>query len=267
MTVAPTAAEIGYGLLAPLVVRLRTAEGALLAIIASLLWLEHARPWAAILQFVLCTLVMAQMYAHNDIVDARADLDNPRKGVRLATLLVTHEVFFRRASTAAALVLTLVMGLTVDGRTASSAVAVMALNSAYSRWLKSVPIVDVVTVGIWGGLFAGLVTRRVGLLVGVALMTAISHVFQTLLDRHADQRAAISTTGTRAIGLSLAVIATLSVALGMWALPRAGGFAASLVVAPVAAVVLMPRAGPAWLVAKCAFAAIWMTVLARLEWG
>ena len=258
-------ASAAYGLLAPLFLRIRTGEGALLGIAASLLWFSGAAPLPAVVDMACCLLVMVQMYAHNDMTDARADLDNPRKDARLSKLLVGHAGFFHGASAALALLSALLTTAAMGPRSGVFALAVMACNAAYSRWFKPVPVLDFVAVGVWGGLFAGMLTDRPQLVLGVVLMTASSHVFQTLLDRKVDRRAGILTTGARSVPLSLACISGLSIALTSWAWPITGPAIALCGLGPMAAALAVRGPAAAWLVAKAAFAVVWLSVLLQLR--
>jgi len=256
------AVDAAYGLAMPLIGRIRVGEGALLAILASLLW--QARAPNAVVQFLCGCLAMTQMYGHNDACDAWADLHNPRKNKRLAGLLANHTSWFRWAQLALAGVTVVASALCNGTQGAIAAAAVMACNAAYSQWFKSMPVVDLVTVGVWGALFASIATLRPAALVGVGLMTATSHVFQTLQDRHADRQAGIHTTAARSLRLSQAIIVGLSATLGLWAGQCGGGAWAVFGVVPGIAALGIRRADWAWLVAKVGFAVVWLACLPKL---
>ena len=249
-----------YGAFAPLLLRIRRGEGVLLAIVASVAARERGGPLKSGLAIALCTLVMAAMYLHNDRVDARRDRSNPRKDRRLSALLSRYDLAFAVLHGVALPALTAALWLVCGARAGASAAGCMLVNVAYSRWFKGIPLIDVLVVGTWGAAFAAIIDASIGRVVVVWLMTAISHVFQARLDRTSDERSGVNTTAVASPGLSIALIGLLGLLLAAWTNRRVGHLVSALGVAPLVAC-LLPNRAAGWILAKAAFAVLWIAYL------
>jgi 4-hydroxybenzoate polyprenyltransferase len=240
--------------------RIRRGEGALLAVNVSLVaWLGHAHALAAML---VSLVAIALMYAFNDLYDAPADANNPKKDRTVVSTYLEQ----RRLAGAALLVLHLLtvgVAFLLLGATATAAlVGTMLLNVVYSTLLKGVPAVDVIVCGLWGALYAAIVDPTPGVMVLVGLMTAVCHLYQTLDDREPDAANGIMTTAVRSATLSRNVLVVLSVLLAVVLRPLFGTVAALTAFVPLAIFFAIdsPRVG--WLLTKAYFAVMWLSVLA-----
>jgi 4-hydroxybenzoate polyprenyltransferase len=241
--------------------RVRGGEGALLAINLSIVaWLTPTAA-RAVAQALVSALAIALMYAFNDLYDAPADWKNPKKARSVVATYLEH----RRAGTIAILVLklaTVVLALALlDAQSALAVGAVMLVNLVYSVWLKGVPVADVAWCGVWGALYAAIVTRSGALLVLVGLMTAICHLFQTLGDRVPDAANGIITTAVRSPVLSRNVIAALSAVLAAFLYPWHGALWAASGLTPLVLFFAVRDPKSAWLLTKAYFAVVWLYVL------
>jgi 4-hydroxybenzoate polyprenyltransferase len=241
--------------------RIRRGEGALLAVNLSLVayrGLAGANAAAAVL---ISLLAIGLMYAFNDLYDAPTDSNNPKKDRTLIGTYLEH----RRACALAIIGLTAgsiaFAGAMLGPRAAIAVAGAMVANVVYSMALKGVPVVDVVWCGLWGALYAAIVTASPWVLVLVALMTAVCHLYQTLDDRAADAANAIVTTAVRSRALSRTVLVVLCALLVVTLRDPLGSLWALSAVAPL---VLFhacrdPRAG--WLLTKLYFGIVWLYVL------
>src|SRR5262249_49149751 len=132
-----------------------------------------------------CLICIVALYLFNDIVDARDDQHNPKKDQRLAALYVQYRVLFAVVWFAFA-ILTLLGGALLDPRAAFWIAAVSLLNGGYSLVSKRIPLVDVLSVGLWGAAYAAIVTDATACIVMIGAMTAICHIYQASEDREAD---------------------------------------------------------------------------------
>lgn len=258
---APIAARLTRAVTASLLHRIARGEGALLAIDLSILAVATRPTGATLVLAAVCVLALTAMYAVNDLSDAREDRLNPKKDQEVVATYLEH----RAAATTACVALhlgTILLAMTVDARAALAAGSVMLANLVYSMRFKGVPVVDVAWCGLWGTLYAAIVTSDVQLLVTVGAMTAICHLYQTLDDLGSDAASGILTTAVRSRALSIAVLAA---ACGMLVLvlrtPLGLGFALAVATPPLAFLLLGVRPLTGWLLTKGLFAAVWLVLL------
>jgi 4-hydroxybenzoate polyprenyltransferase len=258
---AGTVAAIAWAGAASTLHRLRRGEGALLAINLSLVaYLGTGHP-DGLASALVSVLAIGLMYAFNDLYDAPTDANNPKKDRSLIATYLEH-----RGTSALAII-----GLTAGsiafagamlGPRASIAVAgAMVANVVYSMALKGVPVIDVVWCGLWGALYAAIVTASPFVLVLVALMTAVCHLYQALDDRVADAANAIVTTAVRSRTLARNVLVVLCACLFVTLRAPLGGAWGLTAFAPLGLFWACrdPRAG--WLLTKLYFGIVWLYVL------
>ena len=243
-----TVAAIAWAGAASTLHRIRRGEGALLAINLSLVaYLATGHP-DGLASALVSVLAIGLMYAFNDLYDAPTDANNPKKDRTLIATYLEH----RRASALA------IIGLTVGSIAFAGA---MVANVVYSMALKGVPVIDVVWCGLWGALYAAIVTASPFVLVLVALMTAVCHLYQALDDRVADAENAIVTTAVRSRTLARNVLVVLCAGLFVTLRAPLGAAWALTAFAPLALFWACrdPRAG--WLLTKLYFGIVWLYVL------
>jgi 4-hydroxybenzoate polyprenyltransferase len=255
-----TAMALGWAGAASTLHRIRRGEGALLAVNLSLVVQQGPGP-RALAGVVVSVLAIVLMYAFNDLYDAPTDSKNPKKDRALIATYLEH----RRASTLAIVAVKLLTlafaAATLDARAVVALAAAMLVNVVYSTMLKGVPVVDVAWCGLWGALYAAIVSPSPAHWVLVGLMTAICHLYQALDDRAADAANAITTTAVRSRTLSTAVLGVLSVLLFAALRAPFGDAWAATAFTPLAIYFACgsPRTG--WLLTKAYFAAMWLSVL------
>lgn len=242
--------------------RIRRGECALLGVNLSLVARDAAAsPARAVAQAVVSTLAIATMYAFNDLYDAPADRNNPKKD---RTVVATWVTYHRPAAIAAiALQLaTISLSFVALGPRAATAVAgVMVVNVMYSAGLKGVPVVDVVSVSLWGALYAAIVGTSTSLLVVVALMTAVCHLFQALGDRVPDAANGIRTTAVESAALTRNVVISLSVLLFVVLRAPLGTAGALTAATPLVIFFTVKAPGAAWVLTKVYFGFVWLHLI------
>src|SRR5207302_1668001 len=105
------------------------------------------------------------------------------KNQRLCEVLARHDATFAALEAVAFPALIAALFVTSGFGAGASAGACMLINIAYSRWFKARSVIDVLVVGAWGAAFAAIADTTMRYLLAIGLMTAISHVFQALLDQ------------------------------------------------------------------------------------
>lgn len=258
---APIAVRIVRAVAASLLHRIARGEGALLAINLSILALGGRPTGVTLCAAVVSVLALVAMYALNDLCDARDDRRNPKKDQDVVATYLEHRVAV--ALTCVALhVATIVLAAAYDPRAALAAASVMLANLVYSLRFKGIPIVDVAWCGLWGTLYAAIVTADAQLLATVGVMTAICHLYQTLDDRGSDAASGITTTAVRSRALSTSVLAAVCLLLALTVHGPLGlAWAFVVAAAPLALLLLGVRPLTGWLATKGLFAAAWIALL------
>lgn len=121
-----------------------------------------AEPFLRTLEgFFLFCLISSSVYLFNDIADIEADRQHPEKKHRP---LASGELPIGAATTTAVVlaVLALALGYLLEPLFAAAIAVYFVINLLYSRWLKHVPVLDVLIIS------AGFVLRVAG---GVTLIT------------------------------------------------------------------------------------------------
>ena len=241
--------------------RLQRGEGALLAVNLSLIAAHDTFGPTAFVEALVSVFAIGIMYAFNDLHDAPTDSNNPKKDPALIAVYLDHR-HAARAMIAALKVAVLTLAWTTLSTRATLAVAgTLGANVVYSAALKGVPVADVVWCGLWGALYACIVSDLPATWLLVGLMTAVCHLFQALDDRDADAANAVTTTAVRSRVLSTVVLAVACLLLCMALRARFGDLWAVTGLIPLAIHLTgtAPRSG--WLWTKAYFAVMWLAVL------
>lgn len=248
--------------------KLLRAEGVLLVVNLSLAFSFNS---AALLYnfkaMLLSTLVMAQLYAFNDVHDAANDVKDPDKPSGIANLILKKRRLFLIAVSAWAAALA--AGAYFFMPDSFPGVLVMlTLNTAYSTVFKGLPIVDVLIVSAWGSCFALLLGLRIpfDLLIVVGVMTGVSHIWQTMRDQTSDTASGIMTVAVFSRPSSVALAAILCSFLAFITFKLSAGYmrfgAAGLAVLPLAFYALWSKKiRRVWILSKIIFALIWFCLL------
>ncbi len=241
--------------------RVRRGEGALLAVNLSLI-AALAPPLArGVAEAVVSVLVLGLMYALNDLWDAPADVTNPKKDRSLVATYLAQRSLGGAAIVTLKLLTCAFAFATLGPRAALLVAAVMVVNVVYSTVLKGVPVLDVVWCGLWGALYAAIVTPSPRLIAVVALMTAVCHLYQTLDDRVSDAANGITTTAVRSPALSGAVLGILSLLVVLALRGPLGGAWAVTGLTPLALWAVAGNPITGWLLTKAYFAVVWLSLL------
>lgn len=239
--------------------RIRRGEGALLAVNLSLVAYAGLR-LDGVAQAIVSILAIVLMYAFNDLYDAPADVKNPKKD-RALTAVYLSQRGLCAASILVFKALTLALAFVTLGERAALAVAAaFVVNLVYSTALKGVPVLDVLWCGLWGAVYAAIVTESPSILILVAIMTAVCHLYQALDDRASDAENHITTTAVRSQALSRNVLLGLSIGLFLVLRGPLGAAWACTAFVPLA-LFFGPRPLTGWLLSKVYFAIVWLYLL------
>jgi 4-hydroxybenzoate polyprenyltransferase len=247
----------------PTLRRLQRAEGVLLAINASIILTHPSSLPRMAAQLAVSAIVLALLYAYNDVYDCHADLANPKKDMALVRLLILHRAAIVRLLLVLSVAMVGVAQVTLGTASAVAVAAVLGINVVYSHYFKRMVVVDVLWVGLCGATYILTpgIPLDVGIVLLVGLMTAVSHVFQTLGDRNVDDRNAVSTTAVFSPGLATGLLVVFCGATA-WVVARWFGLlAATTAFVPLVAYLVLRDAERAWLVAKAYFAVLWLALL------
>lgn len=185
-----------YMVWGPLWQRLKRGEGALLGVAFMLLVAEASLNQQGVFFLLAATWLLTCLYGFNDWRDAECDLTNPKKNQVVVGYFLQYQrlgLLLNLLLTASAIVLVF---WSASGREALLAVCISVVNVAYSLKLKTLPLIDVLSVGMWGGLFTALFSNVLAICILIGLFTAVSHVFQAETDRDVDKRQHVNTIAT-----------------------------------------------------------------------
>ena len=199
----------------PMWQRLKRQEGALLGIVASVLFFMNASPQEALFKTGLTFLTLSTLYFFNDLKDCIEDQSNPRKDQPYVSALVQHRKFLWISLGAQK---TIVLGLALHSSVelAFIVLSIFFINTAYSLRVKGIPYLDVVWAGLWGAgitAIAGLEQPGFSFLI-VGFMTAISHIYQVRLDADVDSAHNVLTSAVLSPKITEVQIIALSIGLG-----------------------------------------------------
>jgi len=277
---ASAAAVLAHALVVPLAARIRRGEGGVLLVAWVAIALSPAATWSEIVdrgvaampalaaRAALAVPFLAALYGVNDLADRHHDLRDPGKDHAAARFLVAHGRDVRAVLVA--------ISLTVVGAAFATgvwygaiAIAVLAVNTAYSLGLKGRPLVDLACAAAWGfGFVSAAEPSAWTLAVLAGAMVTTCHVFQARRDNASDRSDGLRTCAVAAPRRSVGVVAVASAAMA-WVFVGAGGpgLAASAVLPFALAVLPLPN-GTAWTAARCWFAvALSLHVLALVPRG
>ncbi len=241
--------------------RARGGEGALFAINVSLILKGGLIASREITQILISLLAIALMYAFNDLYDAPTDSNNPKKDQEVVSIYLAHRWLSGVVVLTLKLLTVVAAYVTLDLRAAAAVAGVMLVNILYSTKLKGVAVMDVVWCGLWGAVYAAIVSSSSSELLLVGLMTAVCHLYQTLGDRAADAANLITTTAVRSAGLSATVLAALTLFLYMALREPVGSAWATTAFVPLVIYFSFSNARTGWLLTKAYFGVLWLYLL------
>lgn len=163
---------------------------------------------------MLLGLLLWSLYLFNDLIDRAADRHNPRK--QLAVVAAYEEkAWLYWGMWVGGSFMCLMLAYWLEPNSALWVGIVMLINVLYSLKVKSIPWIDVATVGAWGAVYTAVAMPAVSLCLVVGCMTMIAHVYQTRADRVVDNAQGIMTTAVRAPMVGRALVSCLALAMAL----------------------------------------------------
>lgn len=241
-------------------------EGALLVINFSLLFLLPHPNDLRVAGVLTSTLVLAQLYGFNDVFDAPGDLHDPDKPRAIVEAICRKRTFFMSASVVWAIILVCI-SILWHPAIALAVGAMLITNALYSVLFKGIPILDVIVVILWGGLFPYVsgapVSPRLAFTVGV--MTGVSHVWQTMRDKTADEQRRIRTIAVFSHRWSVFIVFLLCLQLAgilFYSLPGVRSYLlAASAFLPLFFYFTFRSIRIVWLLSKILFSILWLALL------
>jgi len=251
----------------PLLERFRRGEGALIGVNAALLWAQGRTGLSGLAALLLSFAVLAALYSFNDLRDATDDAKNPKKNPRLVRAFVERQRAFSIWIQAIQVLLVIFAFSLLGARPALTLVCLFAVNTLYSLWLKGVSFVDVPVVGLWGGLYVGIVSAPLHVCVLVGLMTMIAHIFQILEDREIDGATGVRTTAVRSTRATAALLATTCAFLAVMLSFELSAIWGVTALFPLALYRGLAGTGLAWMGSRIYFGGVLLVVLGIVRVG
>lgn len=220
----------------------------------------------AAIRTLFALVLNALVYLNNDYVDVDLDAQTPDKDRTKVLFLQAHkrQALYLQWALFGVLV---AIALAAPGLWLALALGA-GVCIAYSKWLKRVPALDILAMGVWGfamPLCGAPLDRALGLLLALqlGLMSAVFETIQVIRDYEADRDAGVRTTA-----VVLGKPATLWLARGLMLI---SALYAALVLHPIAGVIaagalLVPLRGDAvdtyWTRIKLISGVAWLCICA-----
>ena len=245
--------------------RLKRGEAVLIVVNTSWAWFLHSDNLSLVFAISLfSTLVLAQLYGLNDVIDAEKDLNDPDKVNNWAGLIHKQKGRYLFISILWAIALLLLAGILFNPEVISITVAMILINTLYSLVFKSIPVIDIIWVILWGMCFlalTGFATEWLEYYLVIGLMTGISHVWQILRDKHADNENSIKTTANLSIGIALVLVSICCLVLAFVVFRLSNVFLALACMLPMVIYRVENRIRHVWVYSKIVFGLIWLYLL------
>ncbi|MCF8256209.1 MAG: UbiA family prenyltransferase [Flavobacteriales bacterium] len=253
----------------PFVHRLRMGEGGLVlfnALHAAFAFPDD--PFRVVAETMISLLALMALYGVNDHVDRHRDLGNAKKDAVFTRSVIDHGSLFLGVHVVLSMVAVLLSLLVSGSLQGILLILLLGVNSAYSLRLKSVPILDIVAVVFWGGLYVG-ITGNPDLLLMLAagLMTGTAHVFQMITDRDTDSSTGVNTTLVRMPGKVMGLLVTLSGLLAIAVMPLVPVIWTVLCLVPPLMFGIGSGVVVSWHVSRLSFSILWIASLYHLYGG
>lgn len=252
----------------PLTERIKIKEGGLILFNVALS-IFSCKIWYMVLFHTgLAIFCMSALYGFNDYTDRVADLKNPKKNHRLAQKINQYPLLFLTINAFVSLVCIIFAALLTEGKQGIIALLLFGVNILYSLFFKSLPLADLIMVGIWGGLFVGVTGGApVYLLLIVGFMTAIAHLFQTITDREPDVINGTHTTATKYNNPAI-ILLTYCLMLSALLFWHWGVFFALSAAIPFVCFVLFKNISVTWNISRAYFGSCWLILMYNVYgWG
>jgi len=228
-------------LLDVVVFRVRRLEMANLAGAVAIMVVLRLPLGEAAVRTLFALVLNALVYLNNDYLDVDLDAQTPDKDRKKVLFLQAHK------PQALALQWVLFGALMLIATAAPGLWLALLLGAgvcvAYSKWLKHVPGLDILAMGVWGfamPLCGSPLERSLGLLLALqlGLMSAVFETIQVIRDYEADRAAGVRTTAVAlGVGPTLWLARALMLASALYAAfvlhPVAGAIAAAALLVPM----------------------------------
>jgi 4-hydroxybenzoate polyprenyltransferase len=255
-------------LIKPYFNRVKLGEGGLVVFNLFHSVYSHHELASVIFELTLSFFVMCLLYGFNDYTDRHYDIQNSKKDKNFTLLIIQNEKLFIRLNLLLTWITLLVWFFFVGHFSALLLLVVYLVNIMYSIKLKSIPILDIIAVCLWGGLYVMIIGKpnwALGFIAGT--MTGIAHLFQTLTDKPFDKKVRINTTVVTMPGSEWIFISVLCAMLGIQLFFTLGIWWALSGVVPVLVYAISRRVTFSWYVSRAYFFICWITLLISFYGG
>jgi 4-hydroxybenzoate polyprenyltransferase len=249
-------------ILKPYFNRVKLGEGGLVVFNLFHSIYAHNNLSVIITEVVLSFFVMCALYGFNDYTDRQKDGHNEKKDRNFIYTILQNEKLFIWLN----LLLTITTILAALFFFTSSKMMVLlalyTINFLYSKRFKSVPVIDIVAVGIWGGLYV-MVSGEFQwiLIIVVGIMTSIAHLFQILTDKVSDGKTNTKTTVIALPGSEFLFLSSLCLLLGFFLFESLGFWWALSASFPILIYTFTRRVTLSWHVSRAYFFICWLALL------
>lgn len=144
---------------------------------------------------LISVLAMCALYNLNDFRDRHIDVINPKKNKNFINEILQQEKLYIYTNIIVSITAIALSLMFFSVEKATLMTLLIIVNWLYSYKFKSMPGIDILSVILWGGLFASIAgSFQLHLFIIVGIMTGIAHIYQIITDREADEKANIRTS-------------------------------------------------------------------------
>lgn len=245
--------------------RLRLGEGGLVLFNLVHLWFAEPSVSSIITLGLVSFLVMCALYGYNDLIDVEIDKINPKKNKRFIALIEQNKTTLAILLLAIFIICNAVLFWFKGWYGLVSIALLFITNTIYSNKVKSIPVLDILTVCVWGGLYASIAGKsHYVLYTSVGLMTGIAHVFQIITDEKTDAVSGIQTSAVKLAPWLPYILFCLCALLFLcfWNILQFEQSITAFI--PFIAYLFMQQVIYIWYLSRFVFVFLWLTALFKL---
>jgi len=242
--------------------RLRLGEGGLVGFNILCLYFSNHSLFEGVYLTLLSLLVLCTLYGYNDYCDRYKDLNNPKKNKVFCQLIIQNSRLYLIQNIILSTVCILFVAYLDSLFTLYIILALYAVNIFYSKKAKQTPLLDVLIVGIWGGLYVSIVGQQEWRLFIIAgLTTAIAHFFQIMTDEKTDAQNNVNTSAVFLKENSFVLLFLFCLLLGATVYQYIGIWWAQGAILPLISFLYSKHIYLSWYLARIYFVLLWIKLL------
>lgn len=242
--------------------RLKLGEGGLVVFNVVHAFASPITLAVALIQSAISLIVMCLLYGYNDYTDADADKLNPKKDLEFIEIILHHKKTYLYLIVLLQFITIVTCFLVLGWGIALCLAVLYGINFLYSTYIKSMPILDILIVCLWGGVYACLAGElKTGIALAAGLMTGIAHLFQVITDEKTDKENNINTSAVVLAQYKNLLLLFMCVLLALLIFSFTHNWIAVAGFAPFLMFMFSKNVTFSWFGSRAVFLLLWMIIL------